>query len=151
MLVWGRGADEGYLKENTCVINGPYGESFLATITVLTEETPESKAFVAEPGYFISKGRKSCSDWDRESCCSLPHWQHIKNLWHFCKIKRKLWKIYRSLKSAPHHSVAGKTAERMRRHGGEMCHNQDETNSSDMFLSSDKTKTISFEADVTWS
>lgn len=37
-------------------------ESFLATITALTEETPETKAFVAEPGYFISKGRKSCSE-----------------------------------------------------------------------------------------
>lgn len=48
-------------------INGPYGESFLATITVLTEEAPESKAFVAEPGYFISEGRKSCSDWETES------------------------------------------------------------------------------------
>lgn len=34
-------------------------ESFLATITVVTEETPETKAFVAQPGYFISKGRKS--------------------------------------------------------------------------------------------
>lgn len=37
-------------------------ESFLATISALTEETPETKAFVAEPGYFISKGRKSCPD-----------------------------------------------------------------------------------------
>lgn len=58
--VWGRRADEGRLEENIFARNGAYRESFLATIT---EETPESEAFVAEPGYFISKGRKSCSVW----------------------------------------------------------------------------------------